>query len=81
MCRCCLRKEIVLVAWCIQVLVLLLGRLYVLSPGDLYLDVRPVSHLLSQVLLLARRTVKVLRGLVHYLVSRCTSHGEVHMLS
>ena len=62
-------------------MLVLSGRLYVLSPRDLYLDIRPVSYLLSQVLLLARWTVKVLRGLVHDLVGRRTSHGEVHMLS
>lgn len=74
----CLREEIVLVAWCLQVLVP--GRLHVLGSWNLNLDIRPVGCLFGDVLLLARWTVEILGGLVHELIGRCAAHGQVNVL-
>ena len=74
----CLREEVVLVAGCLQVLVP--GRLHVLGPRNLYLDIRPVGCLFSDMLLLSCWTVEILCGLVHKLVGRGASHGQVNVL-
>ena len=74
----CLREEIVLIAWCLQVL--MPGSLHILSSWNLYLDIRSVGGLLGNMLLLACRTVEILGGLVHDLVGRCATHGQVDVL-
>lgn len=76
-----LREEVVLIARRLEVLVLMLsGSRYVLSSRDLNLDIGSVCRLLAHVLLLARRTVEVLRRLIHDLVRRRGAHGQIHML-
>ena len=74
----CLGEEIVLVAWCLQVL--MPGRLHVLGSWNLNLDIWSVGCLLGDVLLLACWTVEILGGLVHELVGRCAAHGQINML-
>ena len=74
----CLREEIVLIAGCLQVLVP--GRLHVRSSWNLNLDIRSVGCLFSNMLLLAGWTVEILGGLVHELVGRCATHGQVNVL-
>lgn len=56
------------------------GRLHVLGPWNLYLNVGSAGSLLGEVLLLPGRAVEVLRGLVQKLVGGGAAHGKVDVL-
>ena len=56
------------------------GRLQILGPWNLYLNVGSAGSLLGEVLLLPGRAVEVLRGLVQKLVCGGAAHGKIDVL-
>ena len=54
--------------------------LHVLGPGDLYLNIRSVTHLFLNGLLLASRAIKILSSLIHNAVGWRAADSQVNML-
>jgi len=54
--------------------------LNVLGSWDLYLNIRPSTHLFLNSLLLASWAIEILSRLIHKLVGRRAAHGQIDVL-
>ena len=73
-----LTEEIILVGRRLKML--MSSSLHILSSRNLYLNIRPVSYLFLNCLLLPCRAIKILCCLIHNLVRRGTSYCKINLL-